>query len=322
MSQNPISRFAREVRAYGVAGAAVATMALDAFRTKLKGARVKGTAAETVGAEDAAGALEVSALLREQLHKLSSPRYDRALTAARAAYTGKRSAEMAELAAAFQTKGICSLPVTSPGLGKIRGDLVFDLDMANRHARLDWHGNTIASMSHNLRTQAPTPVQMAETYRILFESPVADLIRSVLGYDFTIYNFRLVQSLPHHDRGQGPQAFHYDGCPPGIVRGLLYLTDVDADSGPFEYLENKESRFATAPAGTFLLFDANRLIHRGNPPKTRRREVMDFVVGPLVPGQKRAVIWSGLNNWPVDPYHFSTDGCLVCDEKQMTPRAA
>ena len=259
--------------------------------------------------------------MREQLHKLSSLRYNRVLTAAREAYKGRPSAEMATPAAAFEMKGICTLPVTGPGLGRIRGDLVFDLDMSNRHARLDWHGNTIANMSRNLRTQAPSFAQMVETYRILFESPVADLIRSALGYDFTIYNFRLVQSLPHHDRGQGPQAFHYDGCPPGVMRGLLYLTDVDADSGPFEYLENKESRFATASAGTFLLFDANRLIHRGNPPRTRKREVMDFVVGPLVPGRKRAVIWSGLNNWPVDPYHFSTDGCIVCDETQMASQA-
>lgn len=55
MSQNPISRFAREVRAYSVAGSAMATMALQAFRTKLQGARVKGTAAEILGTEDAGG---------------------------------------------------------------------------------------------------------------------------------------------------------------------------------------------------------------------------------------------------------------------------
>jgi hypothetical protein len=62
------------------------------------------------------------------------------------------------------------------------------------------------------------------------------------------------------------------------------------------------------PKGTMFIFDANRLKHRAVPPRSRECRSIDFVILPRMKSQPRRVLWSGINNWPGDPFHFSGNG--------------
>jgi len=100
-----------------------------------------------------------------------------------------------------------------------------------------------------------------------------------------------------------------------MFRALIYLVDVDEQNGPFEYVgERGKKRLATGPAGTLLIFDANRLLHRGNPPRSRQRKVIDFCVAPRPLGFPRRVLWAGMNNWPMDPYQYPVEGMRAYPE--------
>lgn len=237
----------------------------------------------------------------------SKRRYEKALGLARAGAAPPDEA----LRRRFETEGIVVTRIDPAVVSRIRDGLAFDLDVGNRHRRLDWSGNPVQAFSPHLRTATPGPAVLRELHSLVFGDPIARLIRSCTGYSFTLFNARPVRSTPHQEQGSGPQGFHRDGCPPGVIRALLYLTDVDEGSGPFEFVVGEgESRIVTGPAGTFFVFEANQLLHRARPPLARERMVVDFVIAPLVPGRTPEVLFAGMNNWPVDPFEFSRGGLL------------
>ncbi len=236
----------------------------------------------------------------------SKRRYEKAYALAR---TGAEVPDEA-LRALFRAEGIVRHRIDRAAVDRILAGLRFDLDVGNRHRRLDWSGNPIQAFSPHLRTATPTPEVLREIHGIVHGEEVSRIVRSCLGCPFTLLNSRPVMSTPHADAGAGPQGLHRDGCPPGVIRALLYLTDVDDESGPFEYIEGDALKAVTGPAGTFFVFEANQLVHRARPPAARERKVIDFVIAPLVPGNVPEVLFAGMNNWPVDPFEFSRGGLL------------
>jgi len=114
---------------------------------------------------------------------------------------------------------------------------------------------------------------------------------------------------------QSPAAswlWHFDNHPREMLKVMVYLTDVGADSAPFEYLADangrprlgtplaplhSDSRVAateidrclatgwtrealTGPAGTVLVFDDN-VVHRGTLARAGHRDVVVFQVRPV-----------------------------------------
>jgi hypothetical protein len=218
----------------------------------------------------------------------------------------------AEIQARFQQDPLLTLKLPESARESIHSTLVFDQDFSNRHARTDWRGNTVASMTDKMKISLPKEGTLKRVYDAIYAADTAKFIASCVGARFTVLNVRFIQSLPHEAKGAGPQSYHVDGCPPGMLRGLIYLTDVDEISGPFEYLDEAGApQKACAPKGTLLVFDANRMRHRGSPPTGKKREVVDLVIAPLPAQRKAGVIWCGQNNWPYDPYHFSLQDALV-----------
>ncbi|MDP7034961.1 MAG: hypothetical protein QF752_10765 [Planctomycetota bacterium] len=213
----------------------------------------------------------------------------------------------------FEVDAIVTLDIGREQADILRTSLDFSLDVGNREARLDWAGGPIVPFSKHIRTAIPSTEVLQRIHDLVFEGPLAKAIRSCVGCEYTILNHRPFHSLVHSGQGAGPQAMHHDGCPPGVIRAIVYLTDVDDESGPFEYMltDGGGARAVTGPAGTVFVFDANRLLHRARPPMTRERQAVDFVIAPLIPGRKRELVWAGMNNWPVDPFDFSTEGLLV-----------
>lgn len=227
----------------------------------------------------------------------------------------------------FKKEWVCSIPLGREIADRWVTELDYQLTVANRHARLDWAGNGMTPYSLDIRSAEPTQALLDDVCAYFDSDRFNRFFQECFGCAVTFLNFRSFMSSPHVTKGLGPQAWHHDGCPPGVFRALVYLTDVDADSGPFEYIdENKELRSVTGSAGTFLMFDANRLLHRGSPPKHKVRKVIDIVIAPRLADQPFRVLWSGMNNWPGDPFQYSVNGMkagpmLTTNELSLKPEA-
>jgi hypothetical protein len=148
---------------------------------------------------------------------------------------------------------------------------------------------------------------------VLIEGRFAETIRKLFGAKFSIINVRPVHSLPHDGGGIGQQAFHHDGCPPGVFRALIYLNDVGPDNGPFEYIPVG----ATAPvqvtgkAGSMVVFDANAVAHRATPPRSGERWVLDLIFLAHPESCTGIVDCQAGLNWPIDPYMFDVSANCV-----------
>lgn len=113
---------------------------------------------------------------------------------------------------------------------------------------------------------------------------------------------------------QGSWLWHYDNHPNEIIKVMIYLTDVNEQSAPFEYIRHADSMKAvagprltplygesrlsreelercheqrlvtqriTGPRGTMILFD-NNMIHRANRAAQTHRDVLIFQVRPVL----------------------------------------
>lgn len=163
-----------------------------------------------------------------------------------------------------------------------------------------------------MRTVRPNEELLSAVYDYVYSESVLPHFQASLNGDPHVINARYFRSLPHADEAEGPQTFHFDGAPPGIMRALVYLTDVDETSGPFEFLTaSGENTLAVGAKGTLLIFDPNRLEHRGRPPEKRERVVVDMCIAARPFGFPRRVAWAGMNAWPLDPYQFAVDDMIA-----------
>jgi hypothetical protein len=111
--------------------------------------------------------------------------------------------------------------------------------------------------------------------------------------------------------GAGPQAWHNDGCPDGLLRGILYMTDVDERSGAFQYKnKNGEVVSVNGPRGTLAIFDADQVLHRGSPPLDRHREAFDLTFSPRMNGEPMMAFADGTSIFPNDPFMFSINSTI------------
>jgi hypothetical protein len=217
----------------------------------------------------------------------------------------KKRSQMDRHIEEFQSKGITVIGTNSEIASTWRETEIFDRDVGNRHAAWDWAGNDIKPYSTDLRTAIPSE-SVREGLRQLFSADdFESFFRGVLGCPATVANCRVVKSPAHAGQGVGPQEFHRDGCPPGVIRGVLYLTDVDEDTGPFQYQDSTSTtQTVIGKTGDLLIFDAMRLLHRAMPPKMHERTAIDLVFMPRLPNQELTIMVAGMNHWPADPFFF------------------
>ena len=224
----------------------------------------------------------------------------------------------------FQARGITVIGIGCERATDWREAEVFDRDVGNRHPAWDWAGNALAPYSADLRSGVPS-ARLVEDLRALFSSADFEaFFRGVLGCAVTVGNCRLVKSLPHDSTGVGPQSWHEDGCPPGVIRGVLYLTDVDDATGPFQYKDDSGVEHSVLGlAGDLLVFDAMRLRHRAIPPTRAPRFAIDLMFMPRLPGQALEVTVAGMNHWPADPFAYDAprDRNSPVDERRVVPAA-
>jgi hypothetical protein len=219
----------------------------------------------------------------------------------------------------FHQNGIVVLPTDPDRALHWQQTEVFDRDVSNVHSSWDWAGNSVKPYGSVLKTGMPSESLKGELLKLITSPYYDSLFKGVLGCSVSIGNCRLVESLPHETTGVGPQSWHEDGCPPGIIRGVLYLTDVSEANGPFQYKDsNSKVHTVVGKIGDLLVFDAMRLPHRAMPPTENVRMAIDLVFLPRLPGRNAQVIAAGMNHWPADPFAFDipTDKALFRSDNE------
>ncbi len=212
----------------------------------------------------------------------------------------------------FSDNALIQVATSCDGILREIEHLPIDDSVANKHMRLSWFGTSRTPFNKNMRTLRPSRDLLAAVYEYIYSDEVLPHLQAALNGDPHVINARFFRSLPHTDEAVGPQTFHFDGAPPGVMRALIYLTDVDRESGPFEFRNgSSESELAIGAKGTLLIFDPNTLEHRGSPPSANERIVVDLCVSARPIGFPRRVAWAGMNAWPLDPYQFAVDDMLA-----------
>ena len=126
----------------------------------------------------------------------------------------------------FHQNGVVVLPTDANLAIHWRETEIVERDVSNVHSSWDWAGNSIKPYSDVLQTGIPSESLKYELLKLITSPYYEAFFNGVLGCSVSIGNCRLVKSLAHASAGVGPQSWHEDGCPPGIIRGVLYLTDV------------------------------------------------------------------------------------------------
>lgn len=207
--------------------------------------------------------------------------------------------------AEFRNKGITVIPLDKTKAIQWLAAETIDRDVGNRHPAWDWAGNTIEPFSKDMQSGLPSEQLVDDLTSLFSGEDFQNLFSEILGCNAMIGSCRVFKSLPHPGAGIGPQFWHEDGCPSGVIRGVLYLTDVNEFAGPFQYKDGDGEHSVLGEAGSLLIFDANRLSHRGSPPTKFTRAAIDFVFMPRLPGQPFRLVVAGMNNWPADPFCYS-----------------
>lgn len=190
------------------------------------------------------------------------------------------------------------------------GDFNFDV--------LDWEVPELLPVNEFIEPMIITSELVDALFVLFYDSALNNIIQNFIGSEFSVLNCRAYKSFTHQNDEFGPQKFHYDMNPDGIFRGIIYLTDVDAGSGPFTY-EDKNGKVTSiiGPAGTIVLFDANKILHKGLIPEARCRFVLDIIFLNKRPDMPNIVIANGHAAWPLDPYSFSLEKAIFRSSKSI-----
>ena len=78
------------------------------------------------------------------------------------------------------------------------------------------------------------------------------------------------------------EKFHIDGDMMGALKCLIYLTDVDTESGPFQVFDEKNNSYKEiiGKKGTTVFFNQNKLFHSNKKNGSKKRIVLSFTLYP------------------------------------------
>lgn len=140
---------------------------------------------------------------------------------------------------------------------------------------------------------------------------LAALEQRVYGCHLIVDKLYIYRSPVSHQQPKASWLWHFDNHPREMLKVMVYLSDVDRESAPFEYLRDEAMRprlgaplaplhsdsrvpsdeierlvkagwhcqRVTGPTGTVLVFDDN-VLHRGTLAQARHRDVVVFQVRP------------------------------------------
>lgn len=111
--------------------------------------------------------------------------------------------------------------------------------------------------------------------------------------------------LTAEDTEYGMTSWHYDGCPEGAIKLMMYLSETAPGKGGIEIELSKEQAIhLNGPAGTWILFDNSRLYHRGRGPEPGNppRRVVEITLGPSYTQRTRPFYAGNGSRHPREPW--------------------
>ena len=181
----------------------------------------------------------------------------------------------------------------------------------------------VAFFSNELAANAPHALRIANDPRIL------SAVEHVLGAKPTIGYMTAWWSLPHRGEAEHAELYHRDYDDLRFIKLFVYLTDVDAESGPHAFVRGshrsdqmlervrfseddvaavfpEEDRLSlTGFAGSAFLENTFGL-HRGVPPRSKPRLIFQvmYTLRPYIAGPRRPVrtVAAAHEGLMLDPY--------------------
>jgi hypothetical protein len=131
---------------------------------------------------------------------------------------------------------------------------------------------------------------------------IAPSVSAAYGSPWRVVNVRAYSTLGKATSvfEGGPNTWHSDRFNSAILKALVYLTPINARAGATEARLPDGSTYVTeGDAGTYLIFDPTKLIHRGLPPQEGQRDTIEFTFAasrrlekePVIAGQNAVYPW-------------------------------
>ena len=120
-------------------------------------------------------------------------------------------------------------------------------------------------------------------YIDFFEKKLGTYARKIFnGANYRIEHVWLFKSFKNSTNVN--TKLHTDGDMYGAVKVMIYLTDVDEESGPFTVWDSeiKKRKEITGKAGTVIFFNQNSLLHSAAENKSKDRIVLTFSLYPTL----------------------------------------
>lgn len=169
----------------------------------------------------------------------------------------------------------------------------------NELARIDWVAGPLAARAAIL-TARPNAAQLARAARLLDLAPVQAVLLADCGFALTVSSFR-PSLLPRGDKVTLPVVRNAGIVRKAIVRlrgaGTVLLRFANG-SPPLEL---------SLEAGALAVYDPGQVVCTLD----ASNDEIEFIEMALIPRDKDQplrVIWSGLNEWPLDPFHYDVAG--------------
>jgi hypothetical protein len=182
--------------------------------------------------------------------------------------------------------------------------LSFDLGRANVHARPDWIGRPRTGCEAVTLAEPPQSL-LAEAAALLAEGEENAILHAGAAQELTVVSFRPIRyAATAHDIA--PLA-----APPQTRRAVIFLKGTDRLT--IETLEGDALGCPAFAAGDFMVFDPHRIdlrVQAGSDDMS----LIELALVPRLPKQPFRVLWSGLCDWPADPYCFSVQGMTAFPE--------
>ena len=127
-------------------------------------------------------------------------------------------------------------------------------------------------------------------YIDFFNNEIGSEIKKIYqGANFRIEHIWLLKTFKNSKNVNSKP--HLDGDMPGALKVMLYVDDVDEESGPFEVVDifEKEKKTILGKSGTLIFFNQRELYHSGAPNLSKERFVITFLIYPTV---RRKIFYS------------------------------
>ena len=167
--------------------------------------------------------------------------------------------------------------------------------------RTDWIGGKHRSGQPAAALAIPTDGCLQEVSRLLQSPRPSEIVHAGIEKEMTVVSFRPVRLSP-----ASVQIVPDPIVPPSMTRRAILV--LGGRASLFLRYANSTEEIVLSRIGLVVVFDPHRLTVRYDAVSFPFADIVELSLILRTPSQPWCVIWSGTNEWPCDPFHFSVRG--------------